>query len=62
MACLMNVILFRALGFTLLPKSVSNIIKNMNSCDVFFVSGGGFLTESTLSRLLDKAFLIAAKL
>jgi polysaccharide pyruvyl transferase WcaK-like protein len=60
---LINVIVFRTFGLTFSTKSISKLIKNIHSCDIFFVSGGGFLTESTLSRLLDTSMLlIAAKL
>lgn len=60
---LLNVIVFRTFGLTFSNKSISKLIKNIHSCDIFFVSGGGFLTESTLSRLLDTSMLlIAAKL
>ena len=39
-------------------KQQGELVKEIESADVLFISGGGYLTEATLSRLLDTSMLI----
>lgn len=53
-----NSYLFKYLGITLLSSSQRKVIQSISDTDCLFVVGGGYLTEQTLSRLLDTSMLI----
>ena len=58
-ACLFNVCLVRA-GYPIfgLTSSQARLLNELNDSDVLFLSGGGYLTGMTLTRLWDNMLLI----
>jgi polysaccharide pyruvyl transferase WcaK-like protein len=50
--------LYSKFGYCFASSNQREIFKGFKKSDVFFVSGGGYLTEATLSRLIDTSMLI----
>lgn len=57
---LLDVITFKYFKVVFATRKVKKLIETIAQSDIFFIVGGGYLTESTLSRLLDTSMLIFA--
>lgn len=57
---LINVILYKYFKFVFASKNVKHLIQSICEADLLFIVGGGYLTESTLSRLLDTSMIVFA--